>query len=211
MRKIIVSFWIAIFLSTSLIPVAESAADLRAGSRNGDVWDLQYRLHTIGYYPDRIDGIFGTKTRSAVTRFQHDYGLQPDGIVGPATWRALKRVSANADELTLLARAVYSEARGEPYVGQVAVAAVIMNRLRSADFPNTIAGVIFQPWAFTAVHDGQFWLTPNAASYQAALDALRGWDPTNGALYYFNPQTATSSWIWSRQQTGKIGRHVFAI
>lgn len=121
-----------------------------------------------------------------------------------------KTISASQEEIELLARAVFSEARGEPYLGQVAVAAVILNRVASPDFPNTIAGVIYQPWAITAVHDGQFWLTPNQAAYAAAEQALQGIDPTMGALYYYNPITATNQWIRSRQIITAIGAHVFA-
>lgn len=117
---------------------------------------------------------------------------------------------ATPQEVELLARAVYSEARGEPFMGQVAVAAVILNRVQSPDFPNTIAGVIYQPWAITAVQDGQFWLTPNQAAYTAAEQALQGVDPTMGALYYYNPITATNQWIRSRQILTGIGNHVFA-
>lgn len=116
----------------------------------------------------------------------------------------------NQEEIDLLARAVYSEARGESYTGQVAVAAVVLNRLVHSDFPNTIKDVIFQPWAFTAVHDGQFWLTPDAEAYKAVRDAINGWDPTGNAIYYWNPVMATSKWIWSRQIHTQIGKHVFA-
>lgn len=213
MKKLTVSL-LAILLFSCFVmatPVdASSPTTVHYGHNNGDVWDLQYRLHTIGLYTGEIDGNFGPHTAEAVQKFQQKYGLTVDRVVGPQTWHALKRYSVNRDEMMLLARAVYSEARGEPYVGQVAVAAVIMNRVRSADFPDSVAGVIFQPRAFTAVDDGQFWLEPNATAYAAAYDALRGWDPTNGALYYFNPDTATSAWIWTRPQGDKIGRHIFA-
>lgn len=124
--------------------------------------------------------------------------------------RSYSRYNLSNDDLYLMARAVYSEARGESYTGQVAIAAVILNRLDSPDFPNTVSGVIFQPWAFTAVHDGQFWLTPNTTAVRAVRDAVNGWDPTNGALYYWNPQTATNEWIWSRPIIKQIGKHVFA-
>lgn len=113
------------------------------------------------------------------------------------------------NDLKLMANAVYGEARGEPYIGQVAVAAVILNRLESEKFPDTVSGVIFQPGAFTAVADGQIWLTPNKQAKKAVMDAINGWDPTVGALYYFNPATATSKWIWSRPQVKKIGKHIF--
>lgn len=211
--KGLVTLFVAVLISFTAAQTAAAASGpvLKAGSKSGDVWDLQFRLQSRGYDPGPVDGKFGARTKAAVLRFQRDYGLRADGIVGPHTWRALKKVSVNADELTLLARTVYSEARGEPYTGKVAVAAVVMNRLASTAFPDRVADVIFQPWAFTAVHDGQFWLTPDASAYAAARDAVRGWDPTNGALYYFNPDTATSKWIWSRKQTGKIGRHLFAI
>ncbi|WP_010276766.1 spore cortex-lytic enzyme [Paenibacillus senegalensis] len=194
-----------------LVPTTAAAPTVQQGSQSGDVWDLQFRLHTVGYYQHSIDGIFGYHTLTAVSRFQQNYGLKVDGIAGPQTWSALKRVSANASELTMLARVIHGEARGEPYEGKVAVAAVVLNRMQSPDFPDKMADVIFQPRAFTAVDDGQYYLQPDQSAYQAAMDALRGWDPTNGALYYFNPVTATSAWIWTRQQTGKIGKHVFAI
>lgn len=211
MKKLILPFLAVILCLSSFIPAASAAPTLQQGSYSGDVWDLQFRLQILDYYRQPMDGIFGSHTAQAVRRFQQDYGLKVDGIAGPNTWQALKRVSVNADELKMLARTVYSEARGEPYTGQVAVAAVVMNRLQSPEFPNTVAGVIFQPLAFTAVDDGQYWLEPDSTAYAAAWEAVRGWDPTNGALYYFNPATATSKWIWSRQQTGKIGSHIFAI
>lgn len=113
------------------------------------------------------------------------------------------------NDIQLMANAVYGEARGEPYIGQVAVAAVILNRVESATFPNTVSGVIFEPRAFTAVADGQIWLTPNEQAKKAVLDALNGWDPTGNAIYYFNPDTATSGWIWTRPQIKKIGKHIF--
>lgn len=137
--------------------------------------------------------------------------LRMPGVTqGTTTPSRSQSTSFTQEEIELMARAVYSEARGEPYTGQVAVAAVVLNRLHDADFPNTIRGVIFQPWAFTAVHDGQFWLTPNAQAYQAVRDAINGWDPTGEALYYWNPVTATSKWIWTREIHTQIGKHVFA-
>lgn len=115
----------------------------------------------------------------------------------------------SANDLKLMANAVYGESRGEPYIGQVAVAAVILNRVKSPSFPNTVSGVIFQPGAFTAVADGQIWLTPNENAKKAVQDALNGLDPTGGCIYYFNPETATSKWIWSRPQVKTIGKHIF--
>ena len=138
-----------------------------------------------------------------------------DGIVGPKTLSALglggTSSKYSSSDIYLLAKCVYAEARGEPYVGQVAVAAVILNRVKNANFPNTISGVIYQPWAFTAVSDGQINLEPNQTAYNAATDAMNGWDPTYGCIYYYNPATATSKWIFSRQVVITIGKHVFAI
>jgi len=191
-------------------PMASAAVTLKKGSEGGDVWDLQYRLKTLGLYEIAMDGKFGDHTENAVRRYQRQYGLPVDGIVGPKTWASLKKFTLNQSEMDMLARVIHGEARGEPYVGQVAVGAVVMNRLRSPQFPDNIKDVIFQPRAFTAVDDGQYWLTPNRTAYLAARDAVRGWDPTNGSLYYFNPETATSKWIWTRTQTVKIGNHIFA-
>lgn len=175
---------------------------------------IQSRLKDLGYYTGPIDGYLGGYTIPAIKAFQADYGLAVDGIVGTQTLNALG-VSVGASQtnsdLYLLAKCVYAEARGEPYTGQVAVAAVILNRVESANFPNTISGVIYQPWAFTAVHDGQISLEPDQTAYNAARDALNGWDPTYGCLYYYNPITATSQWIYSRQTVVEIGEHIFAI
>lgn len=175
---------------------------------------VQSRLKDLGYYDGPIDGYLGGNTIPAVKAFQRDYGLQVDGIVGKATLSALK-VSVGSgqtnSDLYLLAKCVHAEARGEPYTGQVAVAAVILNRVASPDFPNTISDVIYQPWAFTAVNDGQISLEPDQTAYNAARDALNGWDPTYGCLYYYNPTTATSQWIYSRQTVVQIGEHIFAI
>lgn len=178
---------------------------------------VQTKLKRWGYYTGAIDGIYGPKTKQAVRYFQSKNGLAVDGIVGPKTAAALgisisgTKTTQSSSDLNLLAKCVYAEARGEPYTGQVAVAAVILNRVKSASFPNTISGVIYQPYAFTAVSDGQINLTPNSTAYKAAQDALNGWDPTYGCLYYYNPATATSSWIWSRKTVVTIGKHVFAL
>lgn len=192
------------------------------GTRGQDVRTVQDKLLRWRYYDGKVDGIYGARTYRAVRRFQQKNGLKVDGVVGPATARALglpeafaapasaQGATRSADE-HLLARAIHGEARGEPYVGKVAIAAVILNRVRDPRFPNTIAGVIYQPRAFTAVDDGQINLTPNKDAYRAARDALNGWDPTYGTLYYWNPATATSKWIWSRKVTLKIGKHWFGI
>ena len=187
---------------------------------------VQQKLKNWGYYTGSVDGIFGSKTTQAVRYFQQKNKLVVDGIVGPKTLSALgiSQSSLNSSgssssggggytssDLNLLARAVYSEARGEPYTGQVAVAAVVLNRVKNPNFPNTISGVIYQPWAFTAVTDGQFNLTPNQTAYNAAKDALNGWDPTYGCIYYYNAKTATSSWIFTRKVVTVIGKHTFAV
>lgn len=176
---------------------------------------VQQKLKDLGYYKGAIDGIFGPKTLTAVKNFQRDYGLVVDGIVGKKTLAALglSGTSSNysSSDVYLLAKCVYAESRGEPYAGQVAVASVILNRVKSPNFPNTISGVIYQPYAFTAVSDGQIKLEPNQTAYNAARDAMNGWDPTYGCIYYYNPATATSKWIFSRQVVVTIGKHVFAV
>lgn len=178
---------------------------------------VQTKLKRWGYYTGGIDGIYGNQTRKAVRLFQKKNRLAVDGIVGPKTAAALGMTiksddnTASNSDLYLLAKCVHAEARGESYTGQVAVAAVILNRVKSADFPNTIAGVIYQPWAFTAVNDGQINLEPNQIAYNAARDAMNGWDPTYGALYYYNAKTATNKWIYNKKTTVTIGNHVFAI
>ena len=174
---------------------------------------IQQKLKDLGYYFGSVDGIYGNATRNAVVAFQKANGLTADGVAGPKTIAALglNFNSVTSSDLYLLAKCVHAEARGEPYVGQVAVAAVILNRVKDAAFPNTISGVVYQPWAFTAVNDGQINLEPNSTAYQAAQDALNGWDPSYGCLYYYNPTTATSKWIFSRQTVVTIGKHVFAI
>lgn len=178
---------------------------------------VQTKLKRWGYYTGTIDGIYGNQTRKAVRLFQSKNGLAVDGIVGPKTAAAMGITLKSDDNTTsnndlyLLAKCIHAEARGESYVGQVAVAAVILNRVKSADFPNTIAGVIYQPWAFTAVNDGQINLEPNQSAYNAARDAMNGWDPTYGALYYYNAKTATNKWIYNKKTTVTIGNHVFAV
>lgn len=184
-----------------------------------DTKQVQTVLKKWGYYTGSVDGINGPKTKAAVKKFQKKYGLTADGIVGPATAAKMglkvsgytSSSSYNNNDVYLLAKLVHSEARGETYKGQVAVAAVVLNRVKDSRFPNTIAGVIYQPWAFTAVNDGQFNLEPNATAYQAAKDAMNGWDPTYGAVYYYNPKTATSSWIRSTKTVCTIGQHVFSV
>mgnify|MGYP003304880905 CR=1 FL=1 len=186
------------------------------GSRGDEVKQIQQKLKNWGYYNGAVDGIYGSKTLEAVKYFQRKNGLTVDGIAGPATLKAMgifnsstSSGSSNSSDLNLLARLVYGEARGEPYTGQVAVAAVVLNRVKSSKFPNSIAGVIYQPGAFDVVSDGQINMSPNSTAIKAAQDALNGWDPSYGSIYYFNPNTATSSWIWSRPHVVTIGNHRF--
>ena len=191
------------------------------GSRGEEVRQIQTKLKRWGYYNGNVDGIFGSGTLEAVKWFQRKNGLQVDGIAGKKTLEAMgifnssnssnsnSSVSTNSNDLNLLARVIYGEARGEPYTGQVAIGAVVLNRVRNSSFPNTIAGVVYQSGAFDAVSDGQINLTPNSTAKKAAQDALNGWDPTYGAIYYFNPNTATNKWIWSRPMTVTIGNHRF--
>ena len=188
------------------------------GSRGSEVRTIQDKLKRWGYYTGNVDGIYGSLTVSAVKKFQQKNGLTVDGIAGSKTLAAMGITSNsssggsstnNSSNVNLLARAIYGEARGEPYTGQVAVGAVIMNRVKSSKFPNTISGVIYQSGAFDAVSDGQINLNPDSTAKKAAQDALNGWDPSYGAIYYFNPSTATNKWIWSRPLTVTIGKHRF--
>lgn len=189
------------------------------GSEGERVRQVQQKLIQYGYLQGAADGVFGKKTYDAVVWFQRKNGLSVDGVVGKSTAEALglnwngsvSAASYNESESYLLGRLVHGEARGEPYVGKVAVAAVVLNRVKSPLFPNTIAGVIYQTGAFDAVSDGQINLTPDEDSLRAARDALAGWDPSGGCLYYYNPATSTNSWIWTRQVQLSIGKHNFAI
>lgn len=211
------------------------AAVLKQGASGGEVKEVQRRLKLWGYYSGSVDGVFGSGTRAAVVSFQKKNGLTADGVVGKATYKALGMtksyevlVGSNADgssgnettgglngfsssEVYLLAKTIYAEGRGEPYVGQVAIGAVVLNRVRSKEFPNTISGVVYQKHAFTAVSDGQINLTPDDTAMKAARDAINGWDPTGGAIYYYNPAVATSAWIFDRRTVTVIGKHIFAV
>lgn len=195
------------------------SASIKVGSSGSDVKAIQNKLIEMGYLSGgENDGIFGSKTKAAVVKFQKDKGLTADGIVGTNTAKALGiSIGSNGNsgysgsDAYLLAKCIYSEARGEPYIGQVAVGAVVLNRVKSPEFPNSIAGVVYEPWAFTAVHDGQINLEPDETAKRAARDALSGWDPTNGCVYYYNPDKSTNKWIFSRQVMLVIGRHRFAI
>ena len=206
-----------IYSKTKVVqPVASTIESVDAAV--ADTKEVQTVLKKWGYYTGGVDGINGPQTKAAVKKFQRKYGLTADGIVGPLTAskmglkvKGTSSSSYNNNDLYLLAKLVHSEARGETYTGQVAVAAVVLNRVDDSRFPNTIAGVIYQPWAFTAINDGQFNLEPNNTAYQAARDAMNGWDPTYGAVYYYNPRTATSAWIRSTKTVTVIGQHVFSV
>lgn len=224
--KILTPFVIILFVFTILLSYnlffrsgsSEVEALSKYGSRGEEVRQIQTKLKRWGYYNGNIDGIYGTQTLNAVKYFQRKNGLTVDGIAGSKTLAAMGIMTSsnssgssanNSNDLNLLARLIYAESRGEPYTGQVAVGAVVLNRVKSSSFPNTISGVIYQSGAFSVVNDGQINLTPNETAKKAAQDALNGWDPTYGAIYYFNPKTATSSWIWSRPVTVVIGNHRF--
>jgi Cell wall hydrolyses involved in spore germination len=214
MHKWVIAVCSMMIAFSAILPAAQAASPsiLSYGTTSLDVPDLQFRLKVLGYFKNpTVTTYYGSMTQDAVERFQADFGLKADGVAGSKTWSLLKQVSVNKNELDLLARIIYAEARGESYKGQVAVGAVVMNRVQSSSFPNTIREVILQSGAFTAVDDGQFSLKPDSSAYRAATDAVRGVDPTGNALYYFNPNTATSSWIWSRKQTVRIGNHIFAV
>ncbi|MCI8444180.1 MAG: spore cortex-lytic enzyme [Clostridia bacterium] len=220
-KKTILILVIAIFsLATFLFAIFFENNSVEAlskyGSRGNEVTQIQTKLKRWGYYKGNVDGIYGSQTLEAVKYFQRKNGLTVDGIAGPATLKAMgisssssSSSTSNSSNVNLLARLIYGEARGESYTGQVAVGAVVMNRVRSSSFPNTISGVIYQSGAFDVVSDGQINLTPNSTAKKAAQDALNGWDPTYGAIYYFNPATATNKWIWSRPMTITIGKHRF--
>lgn len=207
-------------LNIAIITLAQSAqaATYRMGSSGEQVRTIQTKLKNWGYYSGAVDGIYGAQTAKAVEYFQRKNGLTADGIVGPATLRALGMensvstggaAAGQADSLALLARVISAEARGEPYSGQVAVGAVILNRVEHPSFPNTIAGVVYQPGAFTCMVDGQIDQPVASSALRAAQEALNGSDPSGGAIHYFNPSTATSAWIWSRPLIKVIGKHRF--
>ena len=210
---------ISVFSAMFIILFQKSSVEAlsKYGSRGEEVRNIQTKLKRWGYYSGNVDGIYGTQTVNAVKYFQRKNGLTADGIAGQATLNAMGissssqagSSSSNSSNVNLLARLIYGEARGEPYSGQVAVGAVVLNRVKSSSFPNSISGVIYQSGAFNVVSDGQINLTPNSTANKAAQDALNGWDPSYGAIYYFNPSTATNKWIWSRPMTVTIGKHRF--
>ena len=228
MMKRLISIALALSIALACAVNARAANVLEVGSRGNDVVKVQKRLIQYDYLDGEADGRYGESTRNAVRLFQKRNGLTVDGKVGPATAAALgvtlsggggssaKAASSSSagyvsSDHRLLAKCVYAEARGEPYKGQVAVAAVVLNRVASSSFPNTVSGVIYQSGAFTCVDNGSINNTPDSSCIRAALDALNGWDPTGGCLYYYNPKTAADKWIFSRTVQTVIGRHSFAI
>lgn len=215
-KKLCLALAVLFAVNVLIISLAQKAdaVTYKQGSTGSVVTEIQQRLSDWGYYSGSVDGIYGSKTVAAVKYFQRTNGLTADGKCGPATLAALGINTSSASQSTsedveLLARLISAEARGEPYTGQVAVGAVVLNRVESPAFPSSMSGVIYQSGAFTCLSDGQFWEEVADSAYQAAQDAINGWDPSGGALYYFNPNTATSSWIWSRPIVAVIGNHYF--
>ena len=217
-KKLILALAVIFAVNIFIIALAQRAsAELyKKGSGGAVVSEIQTRLKNWGYYNGAVDGVYGSQTEKAVRWFQQKNGLNVDGQVGDQTLAALgMSVSgesgggSSSGSLDLLARLISAEARGEPYEGQVAVGAVVLNRVEHPSFPNSIAEVIYQPGAFSCLDDGQFDEPVAESAYRAARDAMNGWDPTYGAIYYFNPVTATSKWIWSRPLIVNIGKHRF--
>lgn len=214
-RKLCLALAVVFAANILIITLAQGAqaASYKKGSTGSVVTEIQTKLKAWGYYSGSVDGIYGSATETAVKYFQRKNSLTVDGIAGPATLKALgitvSSTSSNSGDVALLARLISAEARGEPYAGQVAVGAVVLNRVNHPSFPNTISGVIYQSGAFTCMVDGQFNQPIADSAYRAAREALAGSDPSGGAIYYFNPSTATSSWIWSRPLITVIGKHRF--
>lgn len=205
-----------VFFMLLLFSVCASALS-KMGSRSEEVRSIQQALKSRGYYKGNIDGIFGTATKNAVTAFQRDNGLKVDGIAGKETLKALNIADANLNsyggyssaDYELLARIISAEARGEPYLGQVAVGAVVLNRIEHPSFPDTLSGVVYQRGAFSCLNDGQFYEPISDSAYKAASDAINGLDPSGGAIYYYNPAKSTNKWIFSRPVITTIGDHRF--
>lgn len=228
-KKIFVMFWrtgviilVNLMIMAMLLNSGGAKALSKYGSTGSEVTQIQQRLQELGYDPGTADGIYGTRTKNAVISFQRDYGLSDDGIAGPKTLEALGLSGGGGSgggnyggfsesDIQLLAKIISAESRGEPYQGQVAVGAVIMNRIAHPSFPNTLSGVIYQEGAFSCLYDGGVNAAVTDSAYQAAREAINGSDPTGGAIYYYNPAKTTNKWIWSRQVVAVIGAHNFAI
>ena len=205
---------VALIITAMCVNLSATALS-KMGSRGSEVTKIQTNLKKWGYYKGNIDGIYGTQTRDAVKYFQRKNGLTVDGIAGPKTLAAMgisgksTSSSSGTSDYNLLARVISAEARGENYEGQVAVGAVILNRVSHSSFPDTVAGVCYQSGAFSCMTDGQINAAVADSAYKAARDALNGWDPSGGAIYYYNPKTAKSAWIRSRPVIKQIGNHIF--
>ncbi len=217
-KKLCMALLVVFLVNILVICFIQSAeaASYKRGSTGSVVSQIQTKLKAWGYYSSGVDGVYGSKTEAAVKSFQKKNGLKADGVAGSKTLAAMgindtsgSAASSGSSDVALLARLISAEARGEPYAGQVAVGAVVLNRMEHPSFPNTMSGVIYQSGAFTCVTDGQFNQPVADSCYQAARDALNGSDPSGGAIYYFNPVTATSKWIWSRPLIVTIGKHRF--
>ncbi|MBR5473308.1 MAG: spore cortex-lytic enzyme [Clostridia bacterium] len=211
MNNKLLKFFIIVMALLCVLCVTVGALS-KMGSTGSEVTGIQTRLKEWGYYNGQVDGIFGTATRDAVIKFQKANGLDADGIVGSKTLAAIGisgGSSYNSADYELLARIISAEARGESYLGQIAVGAVVLNRMEHPSFPDTLSGVVYQNGAFSCLYDGQFYKPIADSAYSAARDALNGLDPTGGAIYYYNPKTATNKWITSRPVITTIGRHVF--
>lgn len=182
------------------------------GSRGEEVRRIQKKLKELGFYTGSVDGIYGAGTKNAVTAFQRSCGIKADGIAGPTTLLYLGISSSSgysSSDVWLLAKLIAAEARGENYRGQVAVGAVVLNRVSHASFPDSISGVIYQKGAFDCVRDSNWNVSPGDTAKKAAAEALNGWDPTGGAIYYYNPKTASNGWIRTRPVLTQIGNHIF--
>lgn len=216
-KRLCLALAVIFALNILIIGFAQKAGAVtyKRGSTGSAVNQIQQKLRNWGYYSGEVDGVFGSRTEAAVRKFQQKNGLTVDGKVGPATLKALgmptgsDTTRSSSADTNLLARLISAEARSEPYEGQVAVGAVVLNRMEHPSFPHTMSGVIYQSGAFSCVTDGQFDQPVAPSAYKAARDALNGWDPSGGAIYYFNPAKATSKWIWSRPLITVIGKHRF--
>lgn len=214
-KSVILTLTVIFALNIMIICGVQTAQSVsyKRGSYGDTVKQIQTKLSSWGYYSGDVDGIYGSRTEAAVKSFQRKNGLAEDGIAGPKTLDAMGIFDSSATgqsvDIDLLARLISAEARGEPYTGQVAVGAVVLNRIKHPSFPNSLSGVVYQSGAFSCLYDGQFYEPVASSAYSAARDALNGWDPSGGAIYYFNPATATNAWIWSRPHIVTIGKHRF--
>ena len=188
----------------------------KLGSRGDEVRKIQQKLKQLGYYTGSVDGIYGTSTKKAVTAFQKNCGITADGIAGAKTLKFLGLGSSSSasssytnSDIQLLAKLIAAEARGESYKGQVAVGAVVLNRVAHASFPDSISGVIYQKGAFSCVNDSNWSVAPTSQSLKAAQDCINGWDPSGGAIYYYNPAKTSNAFMHSRPVITVIGRHRF--